>query len=64
MENIILPNFFNKGTPKKSLKINSKINDNEFINDLMICECGNTSFKVFITNIIDDARLYCDKCGK
>jgi ribosomal protein L37E len=28
------------------------------------CEnCGNDTFHVYITIIIDDARLYCAKCG-
>lgn len=26
--------------------------------------CGNDSFKVFIRIIIDDAVLFCAKCGK
>ncbi|MFO8233992.1 MAG: hypothetical protein R6U04_01115 [Bacteroidales bacterium] len=26
--------------------------------------CGNDTFRVYITRIIDDARLYCVKCGK
>ena len=26
--------------------------------------CGNDTFRVYITRIIDDARLYCAKCGK
>lgn len=31
----------------------------------MICKtCGNDTFRVYITIIIDDARLYCTKCGK
>lgn len=33
--------------------------------DLCTCDvCGNSDFKVFITVIIDDARLYCSVCGK
>jgi hypothetical protein len=33
--------------------------------DLMICKfCGNASWRVYITVIIDDARCYCTKCGK
>ena len=27
-------------------------------------ECGNETFRVYITNIIDDARLYCELCGE
>lgn len=31
----------------------------------MVCNtCGNDTFRVYITTIIDDARLYCTKCGK
>jgi len=31
----------------------------------VICKtCGNDTFRVYISVIIDDARLYCTKCGK
>ena len=31
----------------------------------VVCNtCGNDTFRVYITIIIDDARLYCTKCGK
>lgn len=31
----------------------------------LICEqCGNDTFHVYISIIIDDARLYCSKCGE
>jgi hypothetical protein len=31
----------------------------------VIChKCGNDSFHVYITLFIDDARLYCSKCGE
>lgn len=31
----------------------------------VICNtCGNDTFRVYISIIIDDARLYCTKCGK
>lgn len=31
----------------------------------VICEkCGNDTFRVYITLFIDDARLYCAKCGE
>lgn len=34
------------------------------IENKQICEnCGNDSFRVYITVIVDDARLYCSKCG-
>lgn len=37
----------------------------EDIEDKIICKtCGNDSFRVYVTIIIDDARLYCTKCGK
>jgi hypothetical protein len=30
-----------------------------------ICgKCGNDSFRVYIKIIIDDARLYCARCGE
>jgi ribosomal protein L37E len=32
--------------------------------DKVVCrKCGNDAFRVYITVIIDDARLYCSKCG-
>lgn len=37
----------------------------EKIKDKVICKrCGNDKFRVYVTIIIDDARLYCTKCGK
>ena len=34
-------------------------------NEKQICKnCGNDTFRVYIRIIIDDARLYCAKCGK
>jgi len=31
----------------------------------VICKkCGNDTFRVYITTVIDDARLYCAKCGE
>jgi ribosomal protein L37E len=31
----------------------------------VICEkCGNDTFRIYITLIIDDARLYCANCGE
>ena len=31
----------------------------------MVCDkCGNDTFRVYIKIIIDDARLYCAKCGE
>ncbi len=36
----------------------------EKVKNQMICEnCGGDSFRVYITVIIDDARLYCSICG-
>ena len=33
--------------------------------DKQVCnKCGNDSFRVYIKIIIDDARLYCAKCGE
>ena len=30
-----------------------------------VCQkCGNDTFRVYIKIIIDDARLYCAKCGE
>jgi ribosomal protein S27AE len=30
-----------------------------------VCQkCGNDTFRVYIKIIIDDARLYCTKCGE
>ncbi len=37
----------------------------ELESEKVICKnCGNDTFRVYITVIIDDARLYCSKCGK
>ena len=39
--------------------------DKQNSKDKTICDkCGNDSFQVYITIIIDDARLYCAKCGE
>lgn len=36
----------------------------EQIKDQLICsKCKNTSFRCYVTMIIDDARFYCNKCG-
>ena len=41
-----------------------RVNKGENINDKLICEeCGCDTFMVYITIIIDDARLYCANCG-
>jgi len=41
------------------------IEDNEPQNEKQICSnCGNETFRVYIKTIIDDARLYCAKCGE
>ena len=33
--------------------------------DKQVCKkCGNDTFRVYINIIIDDARLYCAKCGE
>jgi len=40
-----------------------EIKDNE--KDKYFCDsCGNDTFYVYITIIIDDARVYCSKCGE
>lgn len=62
MEKIKLPDFFNKGSAP--LLINyQKYDKTENQSDIIICKCGCNDFKVFITAIIDDARIYCSKCG-
>lgn len=39
--------------------------ENEPIEEKMICEkCGNDTFRVYIKIIVDDARMYCAKCGE
>jgi len=33
--------------------------------DKVLCRnCGNDTWRVYCTVIIDDTRLYCAKCGK
>ena len=32
--------------------------------ELFCKKCGNDTFHVYIQVIIDDARLYCAKCGE
>jgi hypothetical protein len=37
----------------------------ESTEEIVVCEyCNNTTFTVYITSIIDDARLYCNNCGR
>jgi ribosomal protein S27AE len=37
----------------------------EPITEKVICnKCGNNTFRVYVKIIIDDARLYCSKCGE
>ena len=39
--------------------------ENEDSQDTVICEkCGNDTFRAYITIIVDDIRLYCDRCGE
>ena len=39
--------------------------EDEPAKEKQICrKCGNDSFRVYIKIIIDDARLYCSKCGE
>jgi ribosomal protein S27AE len=41
------------------------IEKNEPAEEKQVCEkCGNDTFRVYIKIIIDDARLYCAKCGE
>lgn len=51
-------------SPKELHEYNLARESREQINDKIICEeCGNDAFRVYVTVIIDDARLYCAKCG-
>lgn len=37
---------------------------NEKPHEKVVCDkCGNDTFRVYIKVIIDDARIYCAKCG-
>ena len=37
----------------------------EPLKEKQVCKkCGNDTFSVYIKIIIDDARLYCAKCGE
>ena len=41
------------------------IEKKEPVEEKQVCKnCGNDNFRVYITIIIDDARLYCAKCGE
>jgi hypothetical protein len=34
-------------------------------NEKLVCKkCGNETFRVYIKVFVDDARLYCAKCGE
>jgi hypothetical protein len=37
---------------------------NEPVKDKQVCECGNDTFRMYCTTIVDDLRAYCSKCGK
>ncbi len=38
--------------------------NSELYNDKQICEkCGSENFRIYISNIIDDARIYCSVCN-
>jgi len=38
---------------------------NEKPEEKLVCiNCGNDTFRVYIKIIIDDARIYCSKCGE
>lgn len=57
-----------KDTDKVWNEIDKALNRKEKDEDpkeKMTCNsCGNDTFRVYVTTIIDDARLYCTKCGK
>ena len=37
----------------------------EPVEEKQVCtNCGNDTFRVYLKIIIDDARLYCAKCGE
>lgn len=39
--------------------------EDEPVKEKQVCQkCGNDTFRVYIKIIIDDARLYCAKCGE
>lgn len=44
--------------------LNRKEKDEDPKEKIVCNTCGNDMFRVYITIIIDDARLYCTKCGK
>ena len=49
----------------KNATIELEEEKNEPKKDKQYCEkCGNGTFRVYIGIIIDDARLYCSKCGE
>jgi ribosomal protein S27AE len=54
---IIMKENFYRWVPPEEQKENQ--------DEKQICsKCGNDSFRVYIRIIIDDARLYCSKCGE
>jgi ribosomal protein L37E len=49
----------------KLIAVLNKQEKDENPEEKVVCKtCGNDTFRVYITTIIDDARLYCTKCGK
>ena len=51
------------GKKRNSWQITSE--KDEYADVKQFCQkCGNDSFRVYIRIIIDDARLYCTKCGE
>mgnify|MGYP003433151187 CR=1 FL=1 len=41
------------------------LEQNQNPKDKVVCDkCGSDTFRVYVTIIIDDARLYCAKCGE
>ena len=38
--------------------------NSELYNDKQICEkCGNENFRVYVSAILNDARIYCSACN-
>jgi hypothetical protein len=44
--------------------VDKTLEKNERQENKVICGCGCDQWRIYTTVIIDDARLYCIKCGK
>jgi len=56
--------LLNKGKMKNT-EWNTPEEKDEPAEEKQVCKkCGNDTFRVYIKIIIDDARLYCAKCGE